>query len=66
MVIGDVTWRDVAEQHDSYAIAKTVFVQAGDADAVSWIDSELVGIDAEVERLYGEEGLEHSHEEHSH
>lgn len=62
----DIEWRSLSEQHDSYAIIRSVFLAAEEDELYRWTEMELGRIDAELEAQIGEEGLEALHEGHDH
>ncbi len=65
--LGDeVDWSDVIEQHDSYAILRSVFITVERTDLIAVVEEELARIDREIEHLHGEDALEDLHEGHDH
>ncbi len=61
-----VDWLDLLERHDSYAILRGVYRVAGDTEMAERLASELETLDAQIEEQYGEDVLDHAHEEHDH
>jgi hypothetical protein len=58
----DIFWLDLIEQHDGYASARSILLNAGETDTVALVERELERIDEEIDRLGLVVGHDHDHD----